>query len=362
MRNDHLKPPSIKVTTTDPEGGVVENENHAQSTLTVKAYWEDYPPENSADESKYVINKTYTLDQLEELGTTTQTYTAVGASSYYTMTGRGVLLSTLLKDAGVNIKGMKQIAFGTADNIDRPVSSNFVFDTNRYYYPNIDVNSHAEKVQVAPMIAFESSEIRSGSTEPNYDFSDHTRYRLLFGAKADGSNNSQYQIKWINTLYVMLEGGPAAEEENGGNDGNGGNGTDNGGSKDKSGNSSGTTGSGTAGSGSGSGRAGTGSDGGSQGNSGGESATKGNATAAEGASGGQTQATAATDGAGSQSGYKVYQVMNRYKQDVEKDLDYENPYAPYAAPLGVAVLISGAMESLIWFRRQTMAVAFLRAG
>ena len=139
---------SATVNTKDPTGGEVKADYHPQSSIKVKAYYEEDPPADLHDDSDehFVINKEYSLEQLESMGTVTATYTALGDGAYYTMTGRGVALSTVLEDAGVNIAGMSQLNFGTADNIDRPVSSAFIFDADRYYFPNIDIGSYAGAV------------------------------------------------------------------------------------------------------------------------------------------------------------------------------------------------------------------------
>ena len=55
------------------------------------------------DDERFVINKTYSVEEMESMGTITQSYTALGGGSYYTMTGRGVPLSTVLANAGVNV-------------------------------------------------------------------------------------------------------------------------------------------------------------------------------------------------------------------------------------------------------------------
>ncbi|MDO4502934.1 MAG: Ig-like domain-containing protein [Coriobacteriia bacterium] len=347
---------SIEVTTKDPEGGEVKNDAHPQESLTVKAYWET-PPEGTTEENKYVIDKTYSLEDLQGMNVVEETYTALGKGSgtggYYTMSGRGVYLSEILKDAGVDIKGMKSIAFGTHDKINTTVSANFVFDTDRFYYPNIDVNSSAGKKQVAPMIAFMSSEVKSGETAPNYDnLTDNTRFRLLFGAKRDGSNNSQYQIKWIHTLYVKMKGGPKVEEGKDDGKGDGGKDKDKGHDQKKDdgkgeGDSPAAPGQGNGGA---NGNTGGGTSGGNQGTD-----PSANGT---GTTGQDPNASSVNPSASAGGGYKVYQVMSRYHHKTEKEVEYENPFAPYAAPLGAAVCLSGALESALWFRRQTRVVRF----
>lgn len=347
---------SATINTKDPEGGEVKDDYHPQDSIKIKAYYESDPPadlHNDADEH-FVINKEYSLEQLESMGTVTATYTAIGASGYYTMTGRGVALSTVLESAGVNIAGMSQLNFGTADNIDRPVSSAFIFDTDRYYFPNIDIGSYAEAVQVYPILAFESNEIRNGSTEPNYDMTEATRFRLLFGATPDGGT-SQYQIKWINTLYVVLAGGPPVQPGSGENTGGG---TDNGEDQGGGGISNGTeagdgTGSGNAGNGMGAGMA-AGTQGGQDVQNSADAATN----AAEGAQSGSmgpdetsVQEAAGDADAGSPS-FSVYQIPNPNASDVERTVEHDNPFKKYAGPLGVAAALAGGAQAAVWYRRQ----------
>lgn len=341
---------SATVTTQDPEGGMVQEGYHPQSSITVKAYYELYPPAdmNDDDDPSFVINKTYTAEEIEgKLQMVTQCYTALGSGSWYTMTGYGVALSALLQDTGVNMAGISQLAFGTADVIDRPVSYNYIFGVNRYYYPNIDIGSYAEAQQVYPILALMSNEVRNASTEPNYDMSEGTRFRLLFGSTPDGGT-SQYQVKWIHTLYVVLAGGPSMEEgdRDGGAAGAPGGGTGTGGAE---------------GDGSGTGEEGMGAGGGlAEGTQGGaETASLGETETAEGASGGSAgdDAGSEANGGSTASGkFSVYQVMNRNDSDTETTIDPVNPFKPFAVPIGISVLVLGGLESFLWFRRQTRMV------
>lgn len=351
------------VNTKDPTGGEVRDDYHPQSSIKVKAYYEEDPPADLHDDSDkhFVINKEYSLEQLESMGTVTATYTALSDSAYYTMTGRGVALSTLLEDAGVNITGMSQLNFGTADNIDRPVSSAFIFDTNRYYFPNIDIGSYAGAVQVYPIIAFESNEIKNAGTDPNFDMTEATRFRLLFGSTPDGGT-SQFQIKWINTLYVVLAGGPPVQPGNGENPG----GSNNEGDQPGGGGiSNGTTtgdgsGSGDEGNGTGSGMA-KGDQGGSdvQGSS---DAADNAAEGAQSGSAGQSDTGAQASADDSESGapaFSVYQIPNPNASEVEHTVEHDNPFKKYAGPLGAAAVVAGAGQTALWYRRQARPTSLI---
>ena len=354
---------SATVNTKDPTGGEVKADYHPQSSIKVKAYYEQDPPADLHDDSDehFVINKEYSLEQLESMGTVTATYTALGDSAYYTMTGRGVALSTLLEDAGVNIAGMSQLNFGTADNIDRPVSSAFIFDADRYYFPNIDIGSYAGAVQVYPIIAFESNEIKNAGTDPNFDMTEATRFRLLFGSTPDGGT-SQFQIKWINTLYVVLAGGPPVQPGNGENPG----GSNNEGDQPGGGGiSNGTTtgdgsGSGDEGNGTGSGMA-KGDQGGSdvQGSS---DAADNAAEGAQSGSAGQSDTGAQASADDSESGapaFSVYQIPNPNASEVEHTVEHDNPFKKYAGPLGAAAVVAGAGQTALWYRRQARPTSLI---
>lgn len=340
---------SATVNTKDPEGGIVKDGYHPQASLTVKAYYELYQPTNmQGDDERFVINKTYSVEEMESMGTITQSYTALGGGSYYTMTGRGVPLSTVLANAGVNVAGIKQLAFGTADHIDRPVSYEYIFGENRYYYPNVDIGSYAGAQQVYPILALESNEVKNASADPNYDMSEGTRFRLLFGS-APAGGTSQYQIKWIHTLYVVLEGGPAVAP----GDGEGGGGGASGGGDGSGGSAGDGSGAGVSGIGAGAGLA-EGTQGGA------DAASLGDTEAAEGESGGSAGDASGTESSGGHiaSGkFSVFQVMNRNDSETERTIDVDNPFKRYAFPLGAAVLALGGMESFVWYRRQVRGVA-----
>lgn len=400
----------VTVQVKDPDGGDVEEGYHPQKSMTIKVYYEKYPPADMDDDDaeEWVINQTYSVADMEALGCETSTYTAIGGGSYYTMTGTGPLLSTVLKDAGVNLSGVKSLSFKTADALDRPVSYAYIVGTDRFYYPNIDIGSTAGKVQVAPILALESSESRNASTEPSDDLSEATRFRLLFGSSSRTDHSSQYQIKWINTIYVMLKGGPDVKKGDSGDDSgsgssgsgaadDGSNGSSSSGSasvstsassdsdadSSASAGSSSTSGGDSAvgqGSGDGGSSAGnTGSGTGIAGNAGTESGTSQGANDQQGAAGSTENQgeSAASDGTGSdradssageESGqgaggdagaggrFTVYQVLNNNDSDVQKTVDYSSPYTPFVlGGSATGALVLGACRSLRWYRRQTSA-------
>lgn len=363
---------STVVSTLNPNEGEQGDEYHPQDSLTIKAYYELQPPSEYGD-AAYVIDDTYSLGDLQSLGALTAYYTAFTSSSdYYTMQGTGVPLSAVLRESGINLEGISSFAFRTADWPDgenRPVTASFVF-ADRYFYPNIDIGSFADAVQVYPILAWSSSQIRN-SMNLDVPMTEATRFRLLFGATPAGGN-SQYQIKWINTIVVVLAGGPPVIDGDGDGDGGG-----EGGSLDPDPNQDtdeeegqGTSGEGehqTGGEGDGENRGEGSGDAAAAGNIGGNTTTGGQGQ------GDQDRGTATEDpdkanptDAGAQSAaigttggreFKVYQVMNKNASETE-ELDIPNPFAPYTVPLGVLMVGAGGLESLLWFRFQRRGMTF----
>jgi hypothetical protein len=378
-KNNRTKTASVTVTVKDPDGGSVNEDYHPQDTLTVKVYYEKYPPADFDDDDakEWVTSKTYSVGDLESLGTVTATYTALGGGNYYTITGTGTPLATILKDAGVNLKGVKQLSFKTADALDRPVSYRYIVGSDRYYFPNIDIGSYSGAKQVYPILAIESSEVKNGSTDPDYNMTDATRFRLLFGSTGRSDHSSQYQIKWINTLYVELEGGPKAQDGSGSSAGTSDKGSgSSSGSKKHSGTSSTSSSSSSGGDSSSSSSGSTGATGGSDGDGAGGDGSMENSGSTDGGdgessddaagaagdiggndAGGSTSGSASQgDGSGGETGaagsYNVYQVMNRNDSDTQRTLDYDNPWRRAVVPAGCLFLVLGGIESWQWYRWQ----------
>lgn len=322
---------SVWVTTFNPEKQ--EPGRNPQSSLTVRVYYEEAP-------GTIVSEKTFSRAEIEAMGTEYHTYTAVGGSSMFaTASGRGVLFSKVLDAAGANINGISHFSFITADSGGREwgetVSYAMLFQT-RYYFPQYDINkSVQEAVVVPPMLAIESNfrwydhNVAGGDCSEDYvNMTDDTCFRLLFGATGSGQITTNKQIYWINTINVVLEGGPSTETGDG-NGGNGGNGDgDGGGSPNASGQADSGTGSDDS--------TNAGSDEGLGDGLAGGSTTEGSDQAGE---------------AGDTGRWSVYQIMNPNRSEVDL-LDDENPWRAFALPLACGVTAAGAVQSGVWYRRQ----------
>ena len=367
---------SVLVRSGNPNGTQAEG-YFPQDELIVRAYYEQYTPADHGDDA-YVIDKTYSVSDVESLGTVTQTYTALGGGSgYFTMTGRGVPFATLLDDAGINLDKVTLFNFGSVDS-DKVASKSFIFGMNRYYYPNVDMGSYAGAKQVYPIIALESNQRAGGNCDPDYNMLEATRFRLLFGA-VKGTNNSEFQRKWIHTITVIYAGAPTVEGGNGDGNGNGNN-TGDGSNKDggtgkadqptggnnnnnapivNGGNDKNDQGNGNGGNLGGGSAAGNKNDGdqGSAGNYGPETSGATPVSAFDlSKAGSVSRIGGASDAQPSGSGggkYSVFQIMSRSDNANEKPLDPKNPLAPLAAPVGAGIFAGGCARMVFWYRKQT---------
>lgn len=329
-------------------GEIQRNGFNPQETFTIKAYYEEHPYDVYGDEA-LAVDKTYSLAEMEGLATMRATYTAFNSSDYYTMTGRGVPLESLLVNAGIKPSDIKTFAFGTGDwpvGENRPVTADFVLGT-RYYYPNIDLGSDVRfsgAIPVEPMIAVESNERKGGSTDPDSKIDIGTRFRLLFGSTPAGGSTS-YQIKWINTLYVVLKGAPPSEPGKGPGIG--------GGSQNPGGE--------TSGSGSPDGRSGSDLGSGVRGIGGSSSLTTvesaGGDELAKQAAEGSFDAQGDVAGSAAPQGGSVSRVYQVSLEDADastvSDVVAAHPLRAWIAPSASLFLVIGCTRMGWWYRRQT---------
>lgn len=340
----------------------VSTEFHPQDQLTVKVVYEK---DGVADlKAKTVVKeKTFDIPYLEALGTQTITYTAKGSggvNGFITFTGRGPYLAAILRETGLDLQGIKEIRFGTADNYLDAVSWAWLVDTDRYYFPNLDVNSEAGKIQVAPIIAIESAKATDDNpADPNYDLTGDRRFLLLFGSKPGNQSISHFQVYNIHTLYVVLEGAPPIEgggdESEPSDDGNDGTDDQNNQNEQQSDNGTGQN----QGQGSGKNGSGSGKNAGAQGVArAGDAGASGKAvnsssdlasSASASSSSGLTMGDLTVIGDGGK--WSALQAINKHKSDVDTLL-LDNPFAPFVAPMCAGCFAAGGLEVLVGYRRQ----------
>lgn len=289
-----------------------EGDAHPQDSLTIDVVWEAYPDE-------VVGSKTFSVADMEALGTQVVTYTAFGGSrGFLTFTGRGPYLAEVLRAAGVDTDGVKELQIVSYDGT-YPVSWDLIVGKDRYYFPNMDIGSEAGAVQVAPMLAIDSktSDVGSSDPVPADELNSNDRFRLLFGAGLgdEGFTTTRMQRYWINAIHVVLVGAPPVEPDE----------------PDPKPDPDPTPGP---------------VPGGSPATAGGGGSDEGEATPTSQAS------SAADEGRHNSGAWSVLQAVNRNNSDVE-GLDLDNPFGPFTGAVGIGCLAAGGAEAFVRFRRET---------
>ncbi len=301
------------------------------NTLTIKVAYEERP-----DEIMY--EKTYTYDELmSRLTSCTYNYTLMAGSRYGVISAEGWLFKDLVHllerdsnaSGGSNVIDDDDIArfsFGTNDGYDNPVSWSMLFDVDRWYYPNYDLGgSKAGGVIVPPMLAFKSNQTWGESeANPTKELDESTRFRLVFGCLSDLTMNSAYQIYYINTIMITLEGAPTIDPSGGDGDGKGGAG----GGDGDSGGIGGDDTSGVA-----------------------QGDNEGKSPDTTIANGGQASSAAGDTGESQAKQWRIYQMMSKNKSDIG-EWDFDNPLSPFAIPGALASLIIGGIAAYASFRRR----------
>jgi hypothetical protein len=186
-------------------------------TLTIKVGYFGGP---------YYVKKVYTLNDFDELPQVEQTYSFIdNMPSICIDSAKGVKLTELLEDAGIDVNSVQKFYFYSTDIkrgwyqcLDKP----YLLDIPRYYYPNLpshwDYETHwalpeAEQgaVRVDAIIAYKDNWMRYADTSDFENYDTSTRFRLLFGQKDTIEHNAPQSAKWVHAIEVMLGGSPPSE-------------------------------------------------------------------------------------------------------------------------------------------------------
>ncbi len=163
-------------------------------------------------QNMYVINRAYTyIDNLP---------------SVCVDCAKGVALSEVLSEAGVDTGAIDTVYFYSNDKQGGyyvGFSRKFLFDSERYYYPNLAANYNPidgalpgadEGIrEVETMLAFSDNWVRYNENTEEFveDYSKQTsvsRFRLLFGMTDINDRMASKSVKWVNEIQVMLKGSP----------------------------------------------------------------------------------------------------------------------------------------------------------
>ena len=284
-------------------------------SLTLKVAYEEFP-------DQIIEEKTYSEKQLSKmLPKVTNNYTVIGGNngSYATIRATGYMFKDILKLLNCSINDIKQFRFGTADSYDSPVSYSYLFGSERYYYPDYDIGYTTGKVVVPPVLATANTiHWNESYVNPAEELDEGTRYRLVFGVSNPSDANTSKQIYYINTVFVILKGGPPTSNGSGSGGGDG------------TGNGSGM----------------------------GEGPSEGNGDSGSSAQDPSSSTQAGGNGTGSDADsgtrWRVYQMMSTNKSNPGV-LEMDNPLAPFAMPIGIAAFLLGGISFYIGFRKRRFA-------
>jgi hypothetical protein len=195
-------------------------------TLTVCVGYAGYTKE------QWETKKIYTPSSLMSLPNVNQTYTWIDTLPAPCLNpARGVRLKDVIKDSGVDINSIRNISFATTDVSEgfygKPLSTAFLFDETRYYYPNLAeywdwdtnaalVGADKDKKKVDTIITVSDAWKRmskSAEAPASEDMNSNYRFGLAFGMTDTKKQTADMAAYWIHTIYIELGGAPPKDEE-----------------------------------------------------------------------------------------------------------------------------------------------------
>ena len=359
-------------------GDISEDESGyiPSDTLTVMAYYQKYPADvNNPDDQYWLRLKehndetsvTYSLGQLQSISNRDQAYTMIGTDRSCQAIASGVNLMLLLQDAlgpNVAIDDIAGFYFKTFDQGYMPgqyfVSASALF-SDRYFYPYYFQGGDLSGAQqVYPILAWNSKlywsdkhpdiNVENPSSWNRDDMSGSSRYRLIFGAQPGSGFSTKNSVYCIQTMYVVLKGGPGVSDGSG--------------DDDDPANPSNPGSDGTTDNPEKPGESGSPSEpGGTAGfdepqdnpDSNGDQSEE-NATDQQNKGSSKAEQTDSNKQDATQSTRKqtIYQMMN--PKELEVKLAVQNTLGWAVVPLGGAAFAAGVAYAALWFRRQTAPV------
>jgi len=190
------------------------NQGVPADTLTIKVGYFGGP---------YYTKKIYTLSDFDKLSQVEQTYTFIDSISAVCIDrAKGVKLTDIIEDAGVDINSVQKFYFYSTDIKNgwyQCLDKSFLLDTPRYYYPNLpsywdyETNTSLPEavygaVLVDPIIAYQDNWRRYEAAPDDSYYDTSTRFRLLLGQKNTTDHDAPLSVKWVHAIEIMLGGMP----------------------------------------------------------------------------------------------------------------------------------------------------------
>jgi hypothetical protein len=189
-------------------------------------------------EEQYVKKATYSWIELDDLfGGALDTYVRTysynnGATTQY-YKARGFNVRDLLEYAGVDFSSIYSFKFVADDKWWCYFTKTDLFNTPRYYFPNMAVNEETEVIypydgddiwsgacQIEPMFALESTEATKSAAGSVFDatfspadLKTSYRFHLLFGQAEPAEAMASAALKYTNKVYITFSGTPVLSTE-----------------------------------------------------------------------------------------------------------------------------------------------------
>lgn len=213
-------------------GYVQIDKANAVDSLRIKIGYFGWPT------SDYVQKASFSWRDLEDMGVTETPYSYFSGTQVAIDSARGVPLSSVLDEAGIDQSSIAQLDFYTADQENGAFQSftkQELFQTRRYYFTDLaghlsydeDGNIVADRSvwdgarRVSPMLALEENwtwyEVGTSGAAGNFTMlNTANRFRLNFGQSDPLEQKTYASAKMVHTIYVMFMGSPkiSADESN----------------------------------------------------------------------------------------------------------------------------------------------------
>jgi hypothetical protein len=165
-------------------------------------------------EGESPITAAYSMADLQSMPQTKQIFSSLDQSpSPVIVMAEGIISDTFLNKAAIDKSTIQKITLKSSDNWSKTYTSDFLFQSNRFYYPSIVSNwtgsgfqkdADLEKTAVLPLLALKSSEIRYDTALDWTKMNENAGLRLCFGQKNIQDDVNSGYGKHIDEIEIYL--------------------------------------------------------------------------------------------------------------------------------------------------------------
>lgn len=173
--------------------GATNTSGEKTSTLTI-----------TFNENGNISTTDLTVSDLQNMTQERKIYSAVNntnTSKFYAT--EGVMLTDLLTSANIDIDSIQSMTFVATDDYSRSFTREYLLDTPRYYYPELENNSMEGAIPVEPILALQAMEALE-KEQLDFDGMDD-RYSLRFfcGQTEFDMITDKNFVKWVSQIEIQ---------------------------------------------------------------------------------------------------------------------------------------------------------------